>query len=294
MSLEDVTSLPIPRLSPRAANSHKGDYGRVLIIGGSRGMAGAPALAGKAALRSGAGLVTLAVPRTIQTTVASFEPSYMTLALGTTDDDALSDQQCDDILAAAKKMTAIALGPGLGNDPSTARLVHGLYHRIDNPMVVDADALNALSHNLDRLRNPAGPRILTPHPGEFQRLSGELCAAEPEKRAVQATELCRLDATTKTIVVLKGHRTIVTDGERYALNDTGNPGMATGGTGDCLTGIITALVAQGLPLWDAARLGVHVHGLAGDLAVAQLGQVSLTASDLVDYLASAFGNANGR
>lgn len=288
MSLADVSAEPMPKLLPRAADSHKGDYGRVLVVGGSRGMAGAPALAGKAALRSGAGLVTLAVPRSIQATVAGFEPAYMTLSFGSTDDDSLRVEDIDDLLQAADRMSAIALGPGLGTASDTVGLVHDLYGRIEQPMVVDADGLNALAQDLQQIRSSVAPRILTPHPGEFQRLVGEKCAADLAARAEQAAEVCRRDGSAGTIVVLKGHQTIVTNGRQFAVNRTGNPGMATGGTGDCLTGVIVALLAQELSPWEAARLGVHVHGLAGDLAAAELGQVSLTASDLVDFLPRAF------
>lgn len=288
MSLFDVTAEPLPTLPPRDADSHKGDFGRVLIVGGSRGMAGAPALAGKAALRSGAGLVTLAVPRAIQDTVAGFEPAYMTLSFGAANTDALRGEDVDDLLQAADRMTAVALGPGLGQAHDTVGLVHDLYGRIEQPLVVDADGLNALVHDLHQLSAPVGPRILTPHPGEFQRLYGEKCATDPRARAEQAAKLCRQDQSSQTIVVLKGHQTIITDGHRYAFNKTGNPGMATGGTGDCLTGVIVALLAQGFAPWDAARLGVHIHGLAGDLAAAELGQVSLIASDLIDWLPRAF------
>jgi len=288
MLLENVTATPIVKLAPRVAASHKGDYGRVLIVGGSRGMAGAPALAGKAALRSGAGLVTLAVPRSIQPTVAAFEPSTMTIGLGKEADDEFQAEQSAGICSTAESMTAIALGPGLGTAATTFELVHSLYATIRQPTVVDADALNALAVQPELLGAPAGPRILTPHPGEFARLGGEACEGETSKRAERAAALCRRDPSGNTIVVLKGHNTVVADGGRYAVNATGNPGMATGGTGDCLTGIIVALVAQGLSPWEAARLGVYVHGLAGDLAAAELGQVSLIASDLLGYLPAAF------
>ena len=288
MLLEDVTSRPLPQLRLRAVESHKGNYGRVLVIGGSLNMAGAPALAGRAALRSGAGLVTLAVPRSIQATVASFEPCYMTIGLGTAGDDALLAEQDGQLLALADSMTALALGPGLGTAAGTVELVIDLYENLQQPLVVDADALNALAQESDSLDSAGGPRILTPHPGEFERLTGEPCANAPEARATQAAGLCRKDPQGQTIVVLKGHQTIITDGQQYAVNQNGNPGMATGGTGDCLTGIIVALVGQGLSCWEAARLGAHVHGAAGDLAAAKLGQVSLVASDLAKYLPEAF------
>lgn len=286
--MQNLSSTSLPKLPPRESDSHKGDYGRVLVIGGSLGMAGAPALAGMAALRSGAGLVTLAVPRSIQSTVAGFEPSYMTLGFGGAGDDHHLLESKSGIFASAKKMTAVALGPGLGTDTSTKQLVGEFYQTLAMPLVVDADALNALAESPLRLENPGGVRILTPHPGEMQRLIGEQVERETDQRCGQAARLCARDSSGQTIVVLKGHRTVVTDGQQFSVNATGNPGMATGGTGDCLTGIITALVAQGLSPFDAARLGVHVHGLAGDLAADELGQVSLIASDLVRFLPKVF------
>ncbi len=286
--MQDVTSQSLPKLPPRELQSHKGDYGRVLIIGGSRGMAGAPALAGMAALRSGAGLVTLAVPRSIQATVARFEPSYMTLGIGSTTDDCLVVDCEAGLLGAATIRDVVALGPGLGTAQSTAKLVCNLYSTVECPMIVDADALNALAPSPQHLKSPGGVRILTPHPGEFQRLTGEQVSSETDERCRQAANLCTRDASGQTVVVLKGHQTVVCDGEQCSANATGNPGMATGGTGDCLTGIVTALVAQGMQPFDAARLGVHVHGLAGDLAANELGQVSLIASDLIRFLPTAF------
>jgi NAD(P)H-hydrate epimerase len=159
-----------------------------------------------------------------------------------------------------------------------------LFRSLPLPMVVDADALNALATRRRPLADAAGPRIVTPHPGEFTRLSG---TAPPRKQQEQrAQEIAR---STGCIVVLKGHATLVTDGQRSFRNTTGNPGMATGGTGDVLTGVLAALVAQGLSAWDAARLGVFLHGLAGDLAAGRLGEISVTATDLIDALPEAFG-----
>jgi NAD(P)H-hydrate epimerase len=157
-------------------------------------------------------------------------------------------------------------------------------------MIFDADALNALSQRRDQLSQPGGPRILTPHPGEFGRLIGRENFPTSERESL-AGELAR---KTGAVVLLKGHRTVITDGRQTAINTTGNPGMATGGTGDVLTGIITALVCQKLSPFDAARLGAHVHGLAGDLAAAELGEVSMIASDLVEYLPLAWRDVNTR
>jgi ADP-dependent NAD(P)H-hydrate dehydratase len=288
MALKDMTNETLVVLAPREAEGHKGTYGRVMVVGGSRGKAGAAALAGMAALRGGAGLVSLVVPRSVQDTVAGFEPALMTVGLGDAVSDFLRQEFVGEICEIAANQNCLALGPGMGTEPSTMRLVHALYHKLPHPMVVDADALNAMSEWKDGLKKSAGPRILTPHPGEFQRLSGEACAEDLNERAEQAAALCRLDSAGRTIVILKGHRTIVTDGTRVSFNQTGNPGMATGGSGDSLTGILTALLAQGMKPWDAARLGVHVHGLAGDLAAEELGEVSMIASDIVDFLPLAF------
>jgi ADP-dependent NAD(P)H-hydrate dehydratase len=285
VKLEDLTKTPLPTLRPRDAESHKGDFGRALLVGGSRGMSGAISLAGQAALRSGAGLVTLAVPHCVLDVVASIEPSYMTSPL-VDEDDHIGHAATEAIVGLAQSATALALGPGLGRRTSLTELVTELYDEIKKPMVVDADALFALAERTAALTTPGGPRILTPHPGEFVRITGSL--PEEPQRPTAAAELAQRDTHGTTILVLKGHNTVVTDGTRFSINLTGNPGMATGGSGDVLTGIITALLCQGLEPFDAARLGVHVHGLAGDLAANELGQVSMIASDLIHYLPKAF------
>ena len=294
--MTDATDQPLALLPPRRRDSHKGDYGRVLVIGGSRGMAGAPALAGLAALRSGAGLVTIATAASVQPTVAAFNPCLMTVPLVEDDDGVIDLANIVDLAAARESFDVWAIGPGLGRTEGVAELVAQLYRETPKPMVVDADGLNGLAAALARnprvLDKPAGPRLLTPHPGEFARLAGQPASGTAADRAALAGELCRRDSSGGTIVILKGHESIVCDGDRFAVNRTGNPGMATGGTGDCLTGIVAALLAQGLPPWEAARLAAHVHGQAGDLAAAALGEVSLIASDLLDYLPRAFLNAN--
>jgi ADP-dependent NAD(P)H-hydrate dehydratase len=294
MTIEDVTSTPLPQLAQRRADSHKGDFGRALLVGGSRGMSGAITLSGLAALRGGAGLVTLAVPRTIQDIVAAFNPSYMTLALSD-DGERIDRRAAKDLAALAESATVVALGPGLGRSAALTEFVATLYSSIARPMVVDADALVAIAARPETFLQPGGPRVLTPHPGEFTSLAGrampdakKLAVGEDGERMGAAAELAQRDSTGRTIIVLKGHRTVITDGKRAAFNSTGNPGMATGGSGDVLTGVITALLCQGLEPFDAARLGVHVHGLAGNLAAEKLGQVSLISSDLVEYLPAAF------
>jgi NAD(P)H-hydrate epimerase len=248
-------------------------------------MSGAVAMAGKAALRSGAGLVTLAVPRGIQDVVASFEPSYMTYGLAETEGQ-VAGSSVEQILKLCDEATAVALGPGLGRSAALTEFVARLYCEINKPLVVDADALFALAQKSGILARPGGPRVITPHPGEFARLTA--APYDAARRATAAANLARRDSAQSTVVVLKGHRTVVTDGARVSINETGNPGMATGGTGDVLTGVIVGLLCQGLAPFDAARLGVYVHGLAGDLVAEQLGQVSMMASDLLDYLPGAF------
>lgn len=273
----------LPKLPPRKPDAHKGDFGSALIVGGSRGMSGAAALAGMAALRGGAGLVRVAVPEPVLDIVAGFEASYMTVPLPADAAGRIAGAAFDPIVEVAAKSTAIGLGPGLGRSSDLDRLVTRLYREVNIPMVVDADALNALAAVPGTIEQPGGPRILTPHPGEFARLIGKKLDADARNEAAQA-----LAKRCNVVLVLKGHKTLVTDGQQTSINTTGNPGMATGGSGDVLTGLTTALLCQQLAPFDAARLAVYLHGLAGDLAADVLGEVSLIASDLVDWLPDAF------
>jgi NAD(P)H-hydrate epimerase len=277
--LEQVNHLPT--LAPRPTNSNKGTFGRVLVIAGSRGMSGAAILCGSAALRGGAGLVRLAVPSEILPIVASANPCYLTAALPQDDYGRLGSAAATDILALAAVNQVVALGPGLGQSDAIADLIGTTLARITVPLVLDADGLNALQGRTDQLRQRKAPVILTPHPGEFARLSGTTVT---EVQAHRQEWACRFAAEHGVILVLKGHGTLVTDGRRYYLNRTGNPGMASGGTGDVLTGLTAALLGQGLDPFAAAQLGVHVHGLAGDLARDDLGEVGLIATDLLHYL----------
>ncbi len=282
-----MTPLPstppgLPHLPPRAADSHKGNYGRCLLVGGSRGMCGAIALAGRAALRSGAGLVTIATAAPNLELVAGYEPCYMTLPLPTDANGHLISEARD--VLNSQPADCLACGPGLGKDPGVEAFVEWLYRTRQLPLVVDADGLNALARLRVDLRDAAGPRVLTPHPGEFRRLTADRYPATTDLRQV-AREWAGEQAV---VLVLKGHRTLVTDGQQQFENSTGNPGMATGGAGDVLTGIVTALIGQGLDPFPAACLAVHLHGLSGDLAASHWGQVSLIARDLIDYLPNAF------
>ncbi len=247
-------------------------------------MAGSISLSGLGALRSGSGLVTVCTPEICQLVVAGYEPSYMTVPLPCDDQGRLAKAAHRRIAELAAKCTAVGCGPGMQLTPDVDYLVGRMFFEFAQPMVVDADALNALATQPDLFARHAGPRIVTPHPGEFARLVG-IPKLIPDEREDRARDFA---IRGQIIVVLKGHRTIVTDGRELYENTTGNPGMATGGCGDVLTGIITALLGQGLSPFSAAQLGVFVHGLAGDLAAEVLGQTSLIASDLIRFLPEAF------
>ncbi|MCX7423628.1 MAG: NAD(P)H-hydrate dehydratase [Planctomycetia bacterium] len=282
--MQHITTLPSAPARP--TDGHKGTFGRVLIIGGSRGMSGAPSLAGVGTLRGGAGLVYVAVPHEILPIVASIEPSYLTIPLAThAETGTLSVAALPALKQACDGKEAIAIGPGLGLTRDIILIVTALYREIALPMVIDADALNALATQPEALKQSAGPRVLTPHLGEFARLLGLDIARVQFQREKLAAEFAK---TYGVIVLLKGPRTVITDGERMAINLTGNSGMATGGTGDVLTGLIAALLGQGMPPFEAAQLGAHLHGLAGDLAVTELSQPGLIASDLPKYLGRAW------
>lgn len=250
-------------------------------------MAGAIALAGMATLRSGAGLVKIATPASCQPTVAGFEPCAMTIPLPADAHGRIASWALPMIAEATAEATAVACGPGLGRCEELVEVVCWLYRSLQQPLVVDADGLYALAQRPEVLTEAGGPRILTPHPGEFRRLVGREHFPLDERENL-ARELAE---RTGAVVVLKGHRTVVTVGKRLSINPTGNPGMATGGTGDVLTGIVTGLLCQHLAPYEAARLGVYVHGLAGDLAAAELGQVGMVASDLLTYLPKAWRQA---
>ena len=285
----DFGGSSLPLLPARGEEAHKGHFGLALLVGGSQGMSGAIALAGMAALRGGAGLVRLAVPDICLATVAAFEPSYMTVPLRSDRRGRISLDALSDILTQAERASVLAFGPGVGRSLGLDTIVARLYARMSIPMVLDADGLNALSVRVGQMGKPAGPRVLTPHPGEFERLAGCKPRTEDERIGAAAELASRLGA----VIVLKGHRTVVSDGRSSIVNTTGNPGMATGGSGDVLTGLITSLMCQGLEPFGAAHLGVHLHGLAGDIAAESLGQESLTASDIVAHLPAAFCHGGG-
>lgn len=287
-SSETRTPVPVnevPRLPRRRFDAHKGTFGKVLIAAGSRGMAGAAVLCGRSALRSGAGLVQVATPACVQSVVAAGNPCYTTFALHQHSDGTLTETAAADLAAWAKSADALALGPGLGQGNDVKQFViRAMNEVVNQPAIVDADGLNAMSPFTDEYKTRSIPLVVTPHPGEFARLSGHSMDEIQEKREELAVEFA---AKFGVVLLLKGAGTLVTDGTRLYRNSTGNPGMATGGSGDVLTGVIAALLAQGLTPFDAAVLGAWVHGRAGDLAAAATGEIGMTAADIVEHLPQA-------
>jgi NAD(P)H-hydrate epimerase len=275
----------LPPLPARPESGHKGTFGHVLIVSGSRGMSGAAVLSGLGALRSGAGLVSLAVPAGIQSVVSAAEPSYLTIGLPEDSQGRISGAACGDLLGRVKKHSAWAIGPGWGQSEELCSLARELYETVEIPVVVDADALNALATGSGDLPPAPAPRVLTPHPGEFARLIKSTPAAVQKNRTPWAVDYAK---THGIVLLLKGRGTVITDGERVAINQTGNNGMATGGAGDVLTGVIAALLASGMPAFEAAQLAAHLHGLAGDIAAAELTEPGLIASDLPCFLPKAW------
>lgn len=269
-------------LPPRAPTTHKGDVGRVFILAGSVGLSGAAALCTRGALRTGAGLVTLGIPKSLHGPMVEKLTEAMLKVLPETKEGSLSLHALPEILRTIEGMDVVAIGPGLSQHPQTKELIQHLLPSITKPLVLDADGLNALAEHVQLLKKLPLPIILTPHPGEMARLV-RLSADEVQRdRERIAKEFAK---THRVVVVLKGHQTVVAsfDGSVY-INDTGNPGMASGGCGDVLTGIIAGLLGQKLSVFDAARLGVYLHGLAGDLAAKERGEIGLIASDLVDRI----------
>jgi NAD(P)H-hydrate epimerase len=270
---------------PREADAHKGRFGHLLIVAGSLGKTGAAVLAGRAALRSGVGLCTIAVPASQQPIVAAHAPEYMTEALPETAAGTLALAARERILDLARRMDAVALGPGLSLHPETQELARALIVEVERPLVADADALGALAGHLDLLRRALGPRVLTPHPGEMARMLGV---------GTDVVQGDRLEITRsfgrdhRAGLALKGAGTVIgsPDG-RVAVNPTGNPGMAKGGSGDVLTGIVGALLSRGLDPVAALEAGCYLHGLAGDLTAADRGEVAMIAGDIIEKLPGA-------
>jgi NAD(P)H-hydrate epimerase len=275
-------------LVDRKPDGHKGLYGHTLVVGGSLGKTGAPAMSGASALRAGAGLVTVAVPKSALPVVAAFTPEIMTEALTETESGAISIESYgyNRVAQLLKGKDVVALGPGIGREPSTVDFVRTFVAGCKLPMVIDADGLNAFGGCTEKLNGSARPLVLTPHPGEMARLTG-LATEEVQSDRIGASR--KFAAEHQLILVLKGNRTLVAlPNGKVWVNTTGNAGMATGGTGDVLTGVIAGLMGQTDNYEQAAIAGVYLHGLAGDVAREKMGEASLIAGDVIANLPEAF------
>ena len=271
-----------PKLAARPADGHKGMFGRVLVVGGNDGMIGAPAFAGAAALRMGAGLVQLAVPRSILAAALSITPECIGVGLG-------KASAKDDLLRAAELADGVVIGPGLGRTPEAEARVVRLV-RLEKPMVIDADGLNILAAMKKWPGFFKARAVLTPHPGEMKRL-GKLIGRDdvPTDEAGRIDIAAELARAVGQVVVLKGHRTVVTDGRRVYVNQSGDSTLSKAGTGDVLSGIVGTLLAQGMDGFDAASIGVHLHGRAGEIAGKRFGQRSALARDVINSIGEAAG-----
>ncbi len=272
----------LPRRSP---DSHKGAFGRVLVVAGARGFTGAAVLAARGAIRAGAGLVTVGIPASLVAVPPASLPEAMTHPLPETPQGTLSESACEAILEFAAGVSAVAIGPGLTTHPEVVTLVRRLLPRLDQPVVVDADGLNALAGEAARLRDVPGPVVITPHPGEMARLLGGAVDEVQRDRVAAARDAAR---TLRVIVVLKGARTVVASPDgRACIIPTGNAAMATGGMGDVLTGAVAAFLGQHVPPFEAAVCAAYLHGLAGDLAAASRGELGLLAHEVADDIPKA-------
>jgi NAD(P)H-hydrate epimerase len=286
-----VTSTAVPKFPTRPADAHKGSFGRVLIIAGSRGMSGAAILCGSGCLRGGAGLVQVGVPGEVLPVVAAGNPCYLTTPFAQDLRGRFAAAAVDEIVELTSWADVVAIGPGIGQSEAMPGLVAALLERVSRPIVVDADGLNALAKlPQDNWRARRAPLVLTPHPGEFARLTNRSSEEVQTNRRELAVNYA---SDMKIVLILKGQNTLVTDGTRLYQNSTGNPGMATGGTGDVLTGLLAALIGQRFDPFEAAVLGAWVHGRAGDLAAERLGQTALIATDLLSFLPAALREAGG-
>lgn len=276
-------------LLPRKKNTDKSRYGHVLVVAGSKGMPGAAILASRAALKSGAGLVTLAAPENLGHLTVKSTPEIMPLLLPETKDGALSLKAYPKLLdfIAKRRINALGVGPGLSQNKETAGLVRRLVSKVKAPIVLDADGLNSFKGKAALLRHHGGPLVLTPHRKEFERIFTEKF---PEKESNRARLAKKVSKFYDVVLVLKGHRTLVAHGAKIYINKTGNPGLAKGGSGDVLAGVIASFIAQGLDAFQAAVWAVHFHGKAADIAVRKKSELGLTASDVIEYLPRAFGS----
>lgn len=277
MEIYSVTHNDVLAMLPdRDQQAHKGDFGRVLLLCGSKGYTGAAALAAMGALRSGSGLVHLGVPECIYAIEAVKLNEAIVFPLP---DHAgmLAQDAIGEILQRIHSMDAVLIGPGLGNSDSVLAIVREVLQKFKGPVVLDADGINVLSGHINLLRDRTSPTVLTPHPGEFQRITGKAITDRVEDAWAFSNE-------TGALVVLKGHQTVITDGRRVCINLTGNPGMAVGGCGDVLAGMIVGLIGQGIPLMDAVVAAVWLHGASGDLCADEFGQYGMLPTDMLQVL----------
>ena len=289
--LDIVTQLP--PLNKRGLAMHKGEAGRLFCVAGSMGMVGAATLASRAALRTGAGLVRVGMPWRLAAVVAGRDPNVMTSALPETEDGTISAMSPAKILKQAEGSDVMLIGPGLSQNPQTVQAVINLLPQVKQKLVIDADGLNAIAHDhcevLTSIQRTNGLPILTPHPEEMLRLLGD----EYDGASLKEGDEHRRDVAVffarkyKVVVVLKGYHTVVTDGTKVYVNQTGNPGMAKAGVGDVLSGAIAALRCQGLGSFESACLGVYLHGLAGDIVCAKMGEIGMIATDIIEELPEA-------
>lgn len=275
--ISELTHQDVLKILPdRPADAHKGNFGRILLLCGSVGYTGAAALSAMGAIRSGAGLVYLGVPESIYAieAVKLTEPIVFPLP---EENGKLSEASLTEILERLPQMDAVLIGPGLGQSAGTLAVTRAVLESCSCPVVVDADGINVLKAHMDIVRERQSPTILTPHPGEFARVGG----MAGQDRAAAAVQFAQ---DNHCIVVLKGRGTIITDGERCFRNPTGNPGMAVGGSGDVLAGIIVSLIGQGIEPLKAAACGAWLHGAAGDICAREIGQYGMLPSDMLEVL----------
>lgn len=262
----------------READTHKGNYGRVLLICGAQGYTGAPVLAAQAALRCGSGLIYVAVPEKIYPIVAGKLDAQIVVPMPDDEEGRFSVRALPRLLRMLPQMDACLIGPGLGRSFEIEQMVLGLIQESNIPLVLDADGLNAVAKHIDVLREAACPIVLTPHEGELARLT-------KDRDSDRVRGAMALSAQTDCVVLRKGHATVITDGRTAWLNRTGNPGMAVGGSGDVLSGILVSILGRGVEPLEAAATAAWVHGMAGDLCAARMGQYAMGPADLVQTLA---------
>ncbi len=275
----------LPLLPPRKLYSHKGTYGRVLVIAGSAGMMGSGSMTSLSCLRSGCGVVLWALPKALNVIGEAQNPEVMTLPIPDTPSGAPSMEAREILVEAARETDCVVLGPGLPVAGDTGELMRLLIPEIFPPLILDGGAFSAIGTEYMIIRKRQSPTIITPHPGEMSRITGRTTAQIQEKRSDFAVKYAKHSGA---IVALKGHGTVVTDGQEIYINESGNPALSTAGSGDVLCGVIASLVGQGIPPFEAAKLGVYLHGLAGDLAAREIGDRGVIARDVITRLPLAF------